>query len=371
VRKLDVLLLVAALGPLCGLVGCGLSGTGSGDVPDGAMGEGDSTVEGGAPSDAASSRDAASADRASGMEGAADTGNADAGVPCGANLVCTPAPVPMGWSVVAFLEGSDGGAPCPSGYGQPAAVAGLPGGGSACDCAGCGARNAPKNPCVTGNVSSVGDAVGACPAICGHWSATSDGACDSMGTSLGDCLSFPIRYGKASALPPASVACQGAPATLPPVTFGAHEEVCALGAPAGSCPGGASCVPVSTSGACIEAMGAQACPSGWTRGPYIVGDPSKLTDMRMCSAMMCSCSSAAHSCSNASIGLYADPMCHTLLNSYTADGNCNQMSSGTDVSGANMFIYAATPDTMACKGAAPPNVMGSVAFMMPKTVCCP
>jgi hypothetical protein len=64
-------------------------------------------------------------------------------------------------------------------------------------------------------------------------------------------------------------------------------------------------------------------------------------------------------------------MCNTLVNGFKADNNCDALQNLSDPSGANQFIYSATPDTMACKGSgAAPMVTGSVSMSATTSICC-
>ena len=278
---------------------------------------------------------------------------------------CTPA-VPSGWSLVAYDRG--GRPSCATGWGSSASlVEGPVVGGTSCTCS-CGPML--SNPCDDGTAAlSLGQNACGCAQV-QSVPLVSDGGCNPIGAPIGqpcgpwgDSLVKPIGLGAS----PAPVACADDP-QRPTITYGAQGESCTAQESAGAgCPSGGGCLPgPAPAVACIEAVGIQSCPTGFTQ-QYTVYTPSNVIDQRQCGS--CGCTATPTGCSGATVTLYDDPGCTQNAVTLAADGKCDPLHG--DPTDAGWFVYAATLGASACSGAATTGLDGGLLLRAPETICCP
>ncbi|HEX4517372.1 MAG TPA: hypothetical protein VH054_27695, partial [Polyangiaceae bacterium] len=181
----------------------------------------------------------------------------------------------------------------------------------------------------------------------------------------GGCTAYPpsnalSSHAKSSPLAPSGGTCTGDPTknrtavgrnggavcTVPPAC---EEQFCG-----GDVPGGFE--------SCIQAPGAQACPTGWST-PVLVGDDFSFD----CSACTCDVNGAS-TCTNATLDIFGNSNCNQnqLLVTMSIDGTCAADSAQGDNPSA--FEYHATL-AQACN-ASGAKTASNVQLSNERTICC-
>jgi hypothetical protein len=137
------------------------------------------------------------------------------------------------------------------------------------------------------------------------------------------------------------------PARVCTVPTNCEEQTCEGGAAAGF-------------SVCIEQAGAQtSCPAGWG-SPVVVGTSIDLS----CSACSCDVNTLS-TCTAASLAIFGDGACGTLLATVAVDGTCvaDPAAGQTPVA----FKYGATLNQVCATAGAK---TATVALVSPETLCC-
>jgi hypothetical protein len=277
----------------------------------------------------------------------------------GAGYVCTD-PVPTGWiGPVAWVNIAGGTLPsCGGAYATQAAGGHDALTASPATCA-CNCGNPANVQCGSVSINYYTD--GFCQSSYGSGGLPPNNFCVNTGGS-----SVQTAKGIATATS-YNGDCTAAPTkTVPPVDWGQSEVVCNYDAPSdtGGCTSGL-CVQSPQTGAwgkaCIYQTGDLACPSGAYAKK--VTFYTSVSDSRSCGT--CTCTATPGSC-NATISVFSNAGCGTLLTTIPTDGTCHNAAAAIS---AETMTITPTPGTCGSNGTGGPT--GSASAAAPVTVCCP
>jgi hypothetical protein len=326
-------------------------------------GGGDAEAGGGAHDGPAGTDGGGGPDTGTKYTGAGDTSTKDTGTDApspvdasdaGATGCTCIAPVPAGWTLVAFNAASHG--PCPTGYGTPTNVIVDPTnlGPSTCSCT-CDVATQPN--CYTGQVTLT-YGTGVCDTSAGTF-AVNNGACVAAS------LPFAASNHAVTPLAPTGGSCSPNVTETPPSPGGGMGKACTVAtAPTGAgCSGGQVCAPPSASpfALCIAQSGQVTCPASYPTahktGTGVTGGG--------CGA--CTCATPNTSCDSPTFSVYSDGACATQLCTMTADGTCQAVTASA--TGAS-YLYTATAN-IGCIPPTQPTPTGNASLDGLSTICCP
>lgn len=312
--------------------------------------------EAGAPHEASTSRDASTdtTERDAAHDSGKDVRAADVSALDSPPPACSVAPgscvaaLPAGWGLVVF-EASHA-APCPSPLVAVDVESAPTPSAAACGCS-CDVTTPPV--CNDGNLARM---------------VSNDTSCSQTGVVLAvdgpGCTPFPAgssgldAYGEAAVLPAVNGACTASPTTHASGVTTTPGRVCTLPTDCEeqTCEGG---VPAGFK-ECLTQEGVQpTCPAGWG-SPLVVGSGVDLA----CSACTCDVNTPS-TCNAASLSIFSDPACNTLLATLAIDGTCVADPASGQTPSA--FKYSATL-TQACTTDGPKTA--TVSLTAPETLCC-
>jgi hypothetical protein len=155
--------------------------------------------------------------------------------------------------------------------------------------------------------------------------------------------------------------------SVPPASFQQHGRACGLTGFIGSgCSGSDRCIPPIGGGfgACVEAPGVQACPSGFPK-QHLAG--TGISDARGCAT--CSCGITVRSCSPTTLRVYsATSSCNNQPAPLTANGQCVQWP--YQALKIDSYGMSSSPLGTQCTPQNGFGPTGSATLTSPVTICC-
>lgn len=297
----------------------------------------------------------------SGAGGASSSSSTGTGmIPCGVGQMCIEE-VPAGWEAHALLMVAPmGGKPeCPTVGETPEKLNKDPTGPHACTPCNCSIANAVCSaPEITCWYQDAGCAGSGPP----PWKATSS-ACitDQTGPVIED------LEGSCKLTAPAAVLsggqCSASTSQIVNSDIWSTDVRSCAPVNAGSCGGGAVCVPNPAPGEqiCIRKDGIEKCPDGWE---YNVVAYKDAVDTRSCTG--CGCVPIA--CSGGGYVVYDGIACDALTNNVLVDSmNCTSVPGILDGASVSLAPMLAQPTQQGCFGGKPE---GSIEPIDPVTFCC-
>jgi len=152
--------------------------------------------------------------------------------------------------------------------------------------------------------------------------------------------------------------------TLAPPTWGTSRKYCSAGSIGGGCSPGYVCVPKAAPNHCVLALGARACPAGYTKdaaGSWYTG----FTDTRTCSACTCGTQTPG-SCTPLQASFYFGTSTTCNAGVHRSGGSGSQVCTfSNDCASAG---FAGTPTPPTCPGVS--TATGATTATGEQTLCC-
>lgn len=289
--------------------------------------------------------------------GAVDGGGSDATEerpppgPCSTTSTACVGALAAGWTPIAFASARTAG--CPTNYVQSDLVFGATAQAGACTCA-CQVSAGDPPSCAVGSVSSM---TGATCTNAGLTYTLSNGTGCTLIPSGGGAVAAtaklttpPIHLGTCNpsvTKDNSKLVTSVARACEPPAEC--REDVCAGTAPAGFT-------------SCIAHDGDVGCPAGPFGTKALVGPTASLT----CGG--CATCQNSATCGVATMRFYDDNQCAAEVASRVANGQCNNVASGTSGVTATYFKFDVATQNAACAPTSAPTT--AAALDQPRTICC-